>query len=74
LLLIFFWEFAFQYGKSHFSTQNYGLQDEVLADVFLRNLAAINEFLFYVEAEPFVTPEKTQNRKRVPLKKVKAEE
>jgi len=51
----------------------HGLQDEVLADVFLRNLAAINEFLFYIEAEPFVTPEKAENHKRVAFKKVKTE-
>jgi hypothetical protein len=47
-----------------------GLNDEALADIFLRDLAAINEFLFYVEAEPFVTPEKAENRKRVPFKKL----
>ena len=51
----------------------HGLQDEVLADVFLRNLAEINEFFFYVEAEPFVTPEKAENHKRVAFKKVKTE-
>ncbi len=51
----------------------HGLQDEVLADIFLRNLAAINEFLFYVEAEPFVSPEKAENHKRVVFKKVKTE-
>lgn len=51
----------------------HGQQDEVLADVFLRNLAAIREFLFYVEAEPFVTPEKAENIIRVAFKKVKAE-
>jgi hypothetical protein len=45
----------------------------VLIDVLLRNLAAINEFLFYMEAEPFVTPEKAENHKRVVFKKVKAE-
>lgn len=52
--------------------QIHGLKDEALADVFLRDLAAINEFLFYVEAEPFVTPEKAENRKRVAFKKVQA--
>jgi hypothetical protein len=50
----------------------HGLNDEALADAFLRDLAAINEFLFYVEAEPFVTPEKAENRKRVAFKKVQA--
>ena len=47
----------------------HGLKYEALADVFLRDLAAINEFLFYVEAEPFVTPEKAENHKRVAFKK-----
>lgn len=46
-----------------------GLNDEALADVFLRDLAAINEFLFYVEAEPFVSLEKVEIRKRVAFKK-----
>jgi hypothetical protein len=50
----------------------HGLKDEVLADVLLRDLAAINEFLFYVEAEPFITPEKAKNHKRVAFKKVVA--
>jgi len=50
----------------------HGLKDEELADVFLRDLAAINEFLFYVEAEPFVSPEKAENHKRVAFKKVQA--
>ena len=49
-----------------------GLDNELLADVFLRDLAAINEFLFYVEAEPFVSPEKAENHKRVAFKKVQA--
>ena len=50
-----------------------GLDNELLADVFLRDLAAINEFLFYVDAEPFITPEKAENHKRVAFKKVVAE-
>jgi hypothetical protein len=49
-----------------------GLNNEALADVFLRDLAAINEFLFYVEAEPFVAPEKAENHRRVAFKKVQA--
>ncbi len=49
-----------------------GQNDDALAEVFLRDLAAINEFLFYVEAEPFVTPEKAENHKRVAFKKVVA--
>jgi hypothetical protein len=49
-----------------------GLKEEALAEVFLRDLAAINEFLFYVEAEPFITPEKAENHKRVAFKKVQA--
>jgi len=48
-------------------------QGEVLTDVFLRNLAVINEFLFYVEADSFVTPEKAENHKRVVFKKVNTE-
>ena len=51
----------------------HGLQDKILANVFLRNLATINEFLFYVKTEPFVTPEKTENYKREAFKKVKTE-
>jgi hypothetical protein len=58
--------------KSHFTTQNSGAERRALADVFLRDLAAINEFLFYVESEPFVTPEKAENHKRVAFKKVQA--
>lgn len=50
----------------------HSLKDEALADVFLRDLTAINEFLYYVEAEPFVTPEKAENHKRVAFKKVQA--
>lgn len=46
-----------------------GLDNELLADVFLRDLAAINEFLFYVEAEPFISPEKAENHKRVAFNK-----
>lgn len=49
-----------------------GLKDERMVDLFLRDLTAINDFLFYVEAEPFVTPEKAENRKRVAFKKVDA--
>jgi hypothetical protein len=40
---------------------------------YVRDLAAINEFLFYMEAEPFITPEKAENYKRVVFKKVKTE-
>lgn len=36
-----------------------------------RDLAAINEFLHFVDAEPFVTTEKAENHKRVAFKKVK---
>lgn len=50
----------------------HGLKDEVLSEVLLKDLAAINEFLFYVEAEPFITPEKAENHKRVAFKKVAA--
>jgi len=44
-------------------------KDETQADVFLRNLTAVNEFLFYVEAESFVTSKKMENRKGVAFKK-----
>jgi hypothetical protein len=46
-----------------------GLKNEGLADIFLRDLTAINDFLYYVEAEPFITPEKAENHKRVAFKK-----
>jgi len=36
-----------------------GLNDGTQADIFLRDLAAINEFLLYGEGEPFIIPEKT---------------
>ena len=44
------------------------LNKEQLAEVFLRDLAEINEFYFYVEAEPFLTPEKDENQYRVAFK------
>jgi len=59
-------------GKAISPHKIHGLKDEALADLFLRDLTAINEFLYYVEAEPFVTPEKAENRKRVAFKKVEA--
>lgn len=42
------------------------------AEILSRDLTAINDFLFYVEAEPFVASEKPENFKRVPFKKIKA--
>jgi len=45
-----------------------GLNGEVLADVFLRDLIAINEFLYYLEAEPFITSEKAESVKRFSFK------
>lgn len=42
---------------------------ETVAEILSRDLAAINDFLYYVEAEPFVTPEKGQNSHRVAFKK-----
>lgn len=42
-----------------------GTNTELLA----RDLAAINEFLHFVDAEPFVTPEKAENFKRAAFKK-----
>ncbi len=47
------------------------LKDEAFIDIFMRDLTAINEFIFYVEAEPCVTPEKAEKHKRVAFKKVK---
>jgi len=47
-------------------------ENETPAEILGRDLVAINEFLYYVEAEPFVTPEKAENRKRVAFKKVEA--
>jgi hypothetical protein len=32
------------------------------AEVLGHDLLAINEFLFYVEAEPFITPEKVESQ------------
>jgi len=49
-----------------------GLENETLADTFGRDLVAINDFLHFVEAEPYITHEKAENHKRVPFKKVKA--
>jgi len=46
--------------------------NETKAEILTRDLAAINEFLLYVEAEPFVAPEKAKNHKRVAFKKVNA--
>jgi len=43
-------------------------QESVL-DVLLEDISAINDFLFYIESEPFITPEKAKNIKRVPFKK-----
>jgi hypothetical protein len=40
-----------------------------ISDNLTRDLIAINEFLYYVEAEPFITPEKAENYKRVAFKK-----
>ena len=49
-----------------------GLNEGSLADHLIRDLAAINDLLHYVEAEPFITPEKAENHKRVAFKKVQA--
>jgi hypothetical protein len=45
------------------------LDSETASDILVQDLASINEFLFYVEAEPFITPEKAENLKRVAFKK-----
>ncbi len=49
-----------------------GQPNQQLTEVLLRDVTAINDFLIGVEAEPFVTPEKAENRKRVAFKKVTA--
>ncbi len=43
-----------------------------ISDNLTRDLIAINEFLQYVDAEPYVNPEKGENFKRVAFKKSKA--
>ncbi|MCC6371506.1 MAG: hypothetical protein IT236_10925 [Bacteroidia bacterium] len=47
-------------------------KQESVLDVLLHDLTAINDFLFFIESEPFITPEKAKNIKRVPFKKVMA--
>ncbi len=42
-----------------------------ISDNLTRDLIAINEFLQYVDAEPYITPEKAENFKRVAFKKVR---
>lgn len=46
--------------------------DQRFTEVLLRDITAINDFLIGVEAEPFITPEKAENRKRVAFRKVAA--
>lgn len=45
-------------------------ENETASEILVRDMVAINEFLYYVEAEPFITPEKTENRKRMAFRKV----
>jgi hypothetical protein len=40
-----------------------------LVEILSSDLVAINKFLHFVEAEPFITPEKAENFKRVAFKK-----
>jgi hypothetical protein len=47
-----------------------GDQVGIPLEILGRDLTAINDFLHFVEAEPFITPEKTEERKRVALKKL----
>jgi hypothetical protein len=42
------------------------------SEILSRDLIAINDFLHFVEAEPFITPEKAENIKRVAFKKATA--
>jgi len=44
--------------------------NESPAEILTHDLIAINEFLHYVDAEPFITLEKAENRKRVAFKKI----
>lgn len=46
-------------------------ENETQTEVLGRDLAAITDFLNYVEAEPYTNPEKAENRKRVAFKKRK---
>ena len=41
------------------------------AEILNRDLVALKEFLHFVEAEPYLTIEKTENYKRVAFRKVK---
>lgn len=43
--------------------------NETSAEILSRDLIAINDFLYYMGAEPFVSSEKTENIKRVAFKK-----
>jgi len=40
-----------------------------ISDNLTRDLVAINEFLQYMDAEPYITPEKAENFKRVAFKR-----
>jgi hypothetical protein len=44
-------------------------ENETPTEILARDLIAINEFLYYAEAEPFVTPEKAKNTHRVAFRK-----
>lgn len=44
-------------------------ENETPAEILSRDLVAINEFLYYMEVEPFVSPEKAEKHKRVAFKK-----
>lgn len=46
-------------------------ENETQTEVLGRDLAAITDFLNYVEAEPYITPEKAENHKRVAFKRGK---
>jgi hypothetical protein len=41
------------------------VENETLTEALSRDLVAINEFLHFVNAEPFIAPEKGENRRRV---------
>ena len=44
-------------------------KEEPTAQVLMRDLTAINDFLFYLESESFISPEKVNNFKRMAFKK-----
>lgn len=44
--------------------------NETHTDILTRDLIAITDLLHYVDAEPFIAPEKADNIKRIAFKKI----